>query len=323
MTSYFADIPSFTSWLETKTETELKSKLFRADLSARLNGSKPALVRRLVEATRHLGQEREGCIFPELRRRRQQDHLARIDITRQRVRTAQRNFMAQASLVAGREAPAREQHRRPAAQEARPVRNLAGNSTAARPVPIFPVPILHNTPMEPSIPPPVTQHLPEEERDLTPLRTGLRNPRNILAELPGNVAAGRTPEQVLRGILEVQAGLIIQSISEAVTPRPRHNSMSRMGEAATGADSPKPNQSRAASTSSAEKRGPEVSMEDKYQVKLECKICYDSSVNTVLLPCGHACCCQDCSVRLQFATWDTKCPICRKRVQSISMLYFS
>eukprot|EP00092_Neocalanus_flemingeri_P057349 GFUD01068139.1.p1 GENE.GFUD01068139.1~~GFUD01068139.1.p1 ORF type:complete len:299 (-),score=74.61 GFUD01068139.1:483-1379(-) len=298
MTSYFADIPSFTSWLETKTETELKSKLFRADLSARLNGSKPALVRRLLEATRHLGQEREGCIFPELRRRRQQDNLAFLASTE----TAQRNYnMAQASRVAGREPPAREKHRRPAGQEARPVRSLAGNtSTTTRPVPI-----LHTL----SIPPPVAHHLQQEARDLTPLRTGFRNPRNIFDESPGNLVVARTPERVLREALEVQAGLIIL--------------MSRMGEAATGADSPKPNQSRAASTSSAEKRGPEVSMEDKYQVKLECKICYDSSVNTVLLPCGHACCCQDCSVRLQFATWDSKCPICRNRIQGISMLYFS
>eukprot|EP00092_Neocalanus_flemingeri_P076898 GFUD01095431.1.p1 GENE.GFUD01095431.1~~GFUD01095431.1.p1 ORF type:complete len:324 (+),score=72.05 GFUD01095431.1:151-1122(+) len=323
MTSYFADIPSFISWLETKTEAELKSKLFRADPSARLNGSKPVLVRRLVEATRHLGQEREGCIFPELRRRRQQDHLARIDITRQRVRTAQRNFMAQASQVAGREAPAREQHRRPAGQEARPVRSLAGNaSTTTRPVPIFPVPILHTlTPVEPSIPPPVTQHFQQEARVLTPLGTGFRNPRNIFAESPGNLFAARTPEQVLREALEVQAGLIIQSISQAATPRLRHNSMLRMG---AGADSPKPSRLRAASTSSAEKRGPEVTLEeDKYQVKLECKICFDGSVNTVLLPCGHACCCQDCSVKLKFATWDSKCPICRNRIHNISMLYFS
>eukprot|EP00092_Neocalanus_flemingeri_P038036 GFUD01041405.1.p1 GENE.GFUD01041405.1~~GFUD01041405.1.p1 ORF type:complete len:307 (+),score=71.27 GFUD01041405.1:155-1075(+) len=306
MTSYFADIPSFTSWLETKTEAELKSKLFRADPSARLNGSKPALVRRLLEATRHLGQEREGCIFPELRRRRQQDHLARIDITRQRVRTAQRNFMAQASQVAGREAPAREQQHRPGAGGLRQVGSLAA---ITRPVPMF-----HTArpAIEPRTPPPVTNNPHQEARDLTPF---LRFPGNL-------AAAGRTPEQILRETLEAQASLIIQSFSQAAS-RPRHNSMSRMGAAAMRS-SPEPSRSRAASTSSAEKRGPEVTLEeDKYQVKLECKICFDGSVNTVLLPCGHACCCQDCSVKLKFATWDSKCPICRNRIHNISMLYFS
>merc|ERR1712096_151489 len=137
----------------------------------------------------------------------------------------------------------------------------------------------------------------------------------------GHAADVSTPEQILRETLEAHAGLIIQSISQAATPRLRRNTMSRMGAAVA---SPVPSRPRAASISSAEKTGPEVSMEDaKYQVKLECKICFDSPVNTVFLPCGHACCCQDCSVRLKFATWDSKCPICRNKIQNISMLYFS
>eukprot|EP00092_Neocalanus_flemingeri_P005224 GFUD01005617.1.p1 GENE.GFUD01005617.1~~GFUD01005617.1.p1 ORF type:complete len:307 (-),score=71.94 GFUD01005617.1:483-1403(-) len=306
MTSFFADIPAFTSWLETKTEAELKSKLFRADPRARLTGPKPALVRRLVESTRHLGQERQETIFPELRRRRQ-DHLARISTTRQpggRVRPAQ------ARQSADREAPAREQHHRPVTvATAGGLRQVGSLVAITRPVPMFHT--IRPT-IEPRTPPPVTHNLHHEARDLTPF---LRFPGNL-------AAAGRTPEQILRETLEAQASLIIQSFSQAAS-RPRHNSMSRMGAAAMRS-SPEPSRARAASTSSAEKRGPEVTLEeDKYQVKLECKICFDGSVNTVLLPCGHACCCQDCSVRLQFATWDSKCPICRNRIQGISMLYFS
>eukprot|EP00092_Neocalanus_flemingeri_P034814 GFUD01037887.1.p1 GENE.GFUD01037887.1~~GFUD01037887.1.p1 ORF type:complete len:272 (-),score=66.15 GFUD01037887.1:209-1024(-) len=254
MTSFFADIPAFTSWLETKTEAELKSKLFRADPRARLTGPKPALVRRLVESTRHLGQERQETIFPELRRRRQ-DHLARISTTRQpggRVRPAQ------ARQSADREAPAREQHHRPGAGGLRQVGSLAA---ITRPVPMF-----HTArpAIEPRTPPPVTHNQHQEARDLTPF---LRFPGNL-------AAAGRTPEQILRETLEAQASLIIQSFSQAAS-RPRHNSMSRMGAAAMRS-SPEPSRARAASTSSAEKRGPEVSLEDKYQDKLECKICYGS-----------------------------------------------
>eukprot|EP00092_Neocalanus_flemingeri_P057352 GFUD01068142.1.p1 GENE.GFUD01068142.1~~GFUD01068142.1.p1 ORF type:complete len:250 (-),score=37.86 GFUD01068142.1:69-818(-) len=147
---------------------------------------------------------------------------------------------------------------------------------------------------------------------------GVINPSHLPSLAGNQQGGGRTPEQLLRETLEVQAGLIIQSISQAATPRLRRNSLSRMGAAAF------PVRSRAASISSVEKTGPEVSLEEaKFQVKLGCKICFDSPVNTVLLPCGHACCCQDCSVRLKFATWDSKCPICRNRIQSISMLYFS
>ena len=130
----------------------------------------------------------------------------------------------------------------------------------------------------------------------------------------------QTPEQILQERLEVHAGLIIQSIAHSLTPRNRRNSMSTLGAAANS-----PTRPRAASTSSAEKTGPDVDLgeEEIYRNKLECKICFDAAVNTVLLPCGHACCCHDCSVRLKFATWNAKCPICRTRIDKISMLYFS
>ena len=126
---------------------------------------------------------------------------------------------------------------------------------------------------------------------------------------------------MLQESLEAHAGLLIQSITNSFTPRIRQNSLSNITSAAAAI----PTRPRPRAASSAEKIGPVVSIEDKesYKNKLECKICFDATVNTVLLPCGHACCCQDCSVRLKFATWDTKCPICRARIQNISMLFFS
>merc|ERR1719154_240231 len=101
-----------------------------------------------------------------------------------------------------------------------------------------------------------------------------------------NIFSGddRTPEQILRETLELHAGRIIQSISQAVPPRTRQHSISSIGVV-----SPVNSRRRAASTSSAEKRGPEVQMDEDPKVKLECKICFDSRINTVLLPCGHAC----------------------------------
>jgi len=320
MTFFFGDINSFRSWLDQKTDAELKSKLYRADPRARLNGSKPDLVRRLVESTRNLDMERQGTIFPELRRRRRQEHLVRSSQVPARI-------AAPIHAVQAGQAAARDHHHGQTSSGPRNIPRAQATRSAAitssRPVPIFntyrpftpTVPNIHRTDSR------APRALQSEARDVTPLRAGFRNPRTIFPGVTGHAAEVSTPEQILRETLEVHAGLIIQSISQAATPRLRQNSMSRVGDAAAN---PVPSKLRAASTSSAEKRGPEVLLEDaKYQVKLECKICFDSTVNTVLLPCGHACCCQDCSVRLKFATWDSKCPICRNKIQSISMLYFS
>ena len=42
---------------------------------------------------------------------------------------------------------------------------------------------------------------------------------------------------------------------------------------------------------------------------LLCKICFDTEIN-ILLPCGHACTCEECTNRVLKAT--RACPICRK-----------
>lgn len=39
----------------------------------------------------------------------------------------------------------------------------------------------------------------------------------------------------------------------------------------------------------------------------ECTVCYDNTVNTVLIPCGHASACERCTMSLR----DNLCPICR------------
>lgn len=44
----------------------------------------------------------------------------------------------------------------------------------------------------------------------------------------------------------------------------------------------------------------------------ECKICYNTKSNTVLIPCGHKCICMACSVGIKGL-----CPICRKNVVQV------
>jgi len=312
MASFFPDSTSFTSWLALKTEAELKTRLYRANpTGARLDGSKSVLVRRLEEITRHLTRERQLIIFPELRRRQSMIRASTANRTglvlQGRQDTSSRQGVSQERLIIG------DLRSRPVLREVTSSSNRPTINT--RPVPNFnsQLPSRRLTiPVSPLLGIRRSRQHPEEEA-MTPVRSRAINP-------PRNIFSGdnRTPEQILRETLELQAGMIIQSISQAVTPRTRQHSISSIG-----AVTPVNSRRRAASTSSAEKRGPEVVMEEDVKMKLECKICFDSRINTVLLPCGHACSCQDCSVKLKFATWDSKCPICRSRIQNISMLYFS
>eukprot|EP00002_Diphylleia_rotans_P001770 TRINITY_DN11004_c0_g1_i1.p1 TRINITY_DN11004_c0_g1~~TRINITY_DN11004_c0_g1_i1.p1 ORF type:complete len:429 (+),score=98.47 TRINITY_DN11004_c0_g1_i1:39-1325(+) len=45
-----------------------------------------------------------------------------------------------------------------------------------------------------------------------------------------------------------------------------------------------------------------------------CIACYESRVMIVIIPCGHACCCADCIIRLR------ECPLCRQQIQSVQRL---
>ncbi|EAL48873.2 zinc finger domain containing protein [Entamoeba histolytica HM-1:IMSS-B] len=46
-----------------------------------------------------------------------------------------------------------------------------------------------------------------------------------------------------------------------------------------------------------------------------CKVCLDNEKNTVFIPCGHICCCYECSKKL------SKCPICRAQITTIVKTY--
>jgi len=311
MSSFFENTSSFTAWLGRKSESDLKNKLFRIDTKLRLNGNKQALVERIVEATRNLSFEKQRNIFPELASRR---------IPRPRLVFSRRSQRPLAVNVNGVE---------PRPRNSGPLQGDGSSRRGARdsrPIPVF-------NP-EDGVVHPRSPHQVSVNANAQPVESRIEQTpgrRVDLASIVRRFETGsfpalgsndpRTPEQVLQETLEVQAGLIIQSISHAITPRSRRlNSVSESNIEASASGELR--MTRSASVSSAEKVVPDVSV-GNIGTKLECKVCLDQSVNTVLLPCGHACCCQDCSVKLKFTTWDAKCPICRSRIQTVSMLYFS
>lgn len=49
----------------------------------------------------------------------------------------------------------------------------------------------------------------------------------------------------------------------------------------------------------------------------KCKVCYERTVNSVLLRCGHMCVCMTCSEQLQ------TCPICRQEITEVVRAFFS
>jgi len=310
MSLFFENSSSFTTWLEGKSESDLKNKIFRIDTKLRLNGSKRDLIKRIIEATRNLSLEKQRNIFPELAVRRNPHPRPQLVLSRR----SQRPLAANGTAV------------EPRRRSGGPLLQRDGSSRRgardSRPLPVF---NLEDSTVHPTFAR-VPVNEPVESRNVrTPGR------RIDLASIVRRFETGsfpalssndpRTPEQVLQETLEVQAGLIIQTISHAITPRSRRlNSVS--GSNVEASASGELRSTRPASVSSAEKVVPEVSV-GNIGTNLECKVCLDKSVNTVLLPCGHACCCQDCSVKLKFTTWDAKCPICRSRIQNVSMLYFS
>lgn len=46
-----------------------------------------------------------------------------------------------------------------------------------------------------------------------------------------------------------------------------------------------------------------------------CKVCMDNDISTVLCPCGHMVCCNDCASQL------AECPLCRTCIQTIQPVY--
>ena len=48
-----------------------------------------------------------------------------------------------------------------------------------------------------------------------------------------------------------------------------------------------------------------------------CKVCMDSEVSIVFLPCGHLCCCPSCAPALR------NCPICRQLIRGTVRIFLS
>ena len=53
-----------------------------------------------------------------------------------------------------------------------------------------------------------------------------------------------------------------------------------------------------------------------------CVICYEASIDTALVPCGHMCGCYDC-LAFPGGHWQgiTPCPICRRHVTHVLRIY--
>jgi len=47
----------------------------------------------------------------------------------------------------------------------------------------------------------------------------------------------------------------------------------------------------------------------------ECKVCFDSPIQSVLLPCGHAMMCSSCSKTC------SSCPVCQLEVERVTDIY--
>jgi len=53
---------------------------------------------------------------------------------------------------------------------------------------------------------------------------------------------------------------------------------------------------------------------------LECSICMERNKNTLMLPCGHICCCGECAARLPSPKI---CPLCRTPIASMQTVYLA
>ena len=51
-----------------------------------------------------------------------------------------------------------------------------------------------------------------------------------------------------------------------------------------------------------------------------CRVCMDKSVQSIFLPCGHFCACEDCSATLMQS--EKNCPICRGKIHGLQRVYF-
>ncbi len=59
----------------------------------------------------------------------------------------------------------------------------------------------------------------------------------------------------------------------------------------------------------------ETKTENENENDNECKICFEHSIDAVIMPCGHFAICMDCGIGLN------KCPICRKPIHKIQRIF--
>jgi hypothetical protein len=64
---------------------------------------------------------------------------------------------------------------------------------------------------------------------------------------------------------------------------------------------------------------PKKKQKSEETVIIECIICYDAVINTVILPCGHLCICWECSNTL--TEKKSNCPLCRQPIDKIIKTY--
>lgn len=55
-------------------------------------------------------------------------------------------------------------------------------------------------------------------------------------------------------------------------------------------------------------------VDDPVHRDFECKICFDSLVATVFLPCGHCMACRKCGTQF------SRCPLCQAPIQNLTYL---
>ncbi|XP_075540711.1 E3 ubiquitin-protein ligase neur isoform X2 [Dermacentor variabilis] len=52
----------------------------------------------------------------------------------------------------------------------------------------------------------------------------------------------------------------------------------------------------------------------------DCRICFESSIESVLINCGHSLTCHDCGLKL-LQSRDPQCPVCRQRIVNVIRIY--
>ena len=53
----------------------------------------------------------------------------------------------------------------------------------------------------------------------------------------------------------------------------------------------------------------------------KCIVCMEASVSCVIVPCGHACLCDECSSPSKISSLNDKCPLCRQDFESVVRVY--